>query len=535
MTWITNIARAQIKQKAIVLLLALVVAPLFVVQAQGTVFSIFESTDDQANAYFNAGAYQQALDLYLPAVHASSPIEDYLRIAQCYYHLHQPAHSTLWYERYLKSGGILPESDIYLYAESLSALGRYDEAINWYDQYLQKNNDDPVVIRKVWRLKNKESLYEDSVHYVVKKLSFSSSYAEFAPAMCKEGIVFLANRPDVPGEANHYKLYLTKARYDTIDGMVTPKYGKPAAFARELRTKFNQGPVAFYDSCRRMVYVASGDASKNDKNKRTLELWFAELQKSHWIITGSFPFNSTEYSVTDPAVSSDGKVLYFSSDMPNGLGGKDLYRSTFDGRQWSKPVNLGDQINTSGDESFPFIAGDELYFASDGHPGLGGLDIFHATLSEGGFGEAQNMGYPVNTHADDFAIILNGERNQGYISSNRQGNNDDIYSLSINLQSYPMTIKGLLQVKDGNWSDSTELKVLPNAQLFLIDNNKDVTVQTSTSNSEGNFTLTIPYFSQYKLKVVEKPGEAAAYVSFDLSKQRNAENLYKMVVVKKSF
>ncbi len=506
-------------------------------QAQETVFSIFKSSAQQADEYFNAHQYQNALDLYLQITDATSQQEKYyLKIAQCYNHLHQPKKASAWYERFVKEGKALPEKEIYLYAETLSTLGEYDHAIDWYTRYFEKSND-PIVVKKIWRLNNREALYEDSIHYVVHQLSFNSSSADFAATPYRDGVVFVSNRSigyaDTPGQ---HKVYYAKATYDTIaEEKVKQKFQKPISFTKELKTKYNQGPISFFDDFNRMVYTSSGESSEKNIGTRTLQISFAEKQKGRWVTVNRFAFNSIEYSITDPSISSDGKVLYFSSDMRGGFGGKDIYKSLLVNGAWTKPVNLGDQINTPGDESFPFVLDNDLYFTSNGHPGLGGLDIFQVTLSNNSYGEVLNMGYPVNTNADDFALTLNSERSRGYFSSNRNKNNDDVYSLEINLQAYPLTINGLLQYKEESWNDSTELKTLANAQLFLIDNNKNIVVASSTSNSEGNFTISVPYFSQYKLRVVEKNDDKGIVVSLDLSKQRNSENLYKIVVVKKSF
>src|SRR5690606_2501414 len=141
-----------------------------------------------------------------------------------------------------------------------------------------------------------------------------------------------------------------------------------------------------------------------------------------WSDAVALPFNSDNYSVAHPALSDDGKVLYFASDMPGTLGKSDIFKvSINEDGSFGKPENLGSNVNTPGRETFPFIAGDELYFATDGHPGLGGLDIFMSTDNAGTFTVPENIGTPANSPQDDFAFIIDPQSREGFLTSNRPG------------------------------------------------------------------------------------------------------------------
>ena len=145
-------------------------------------------------------------------------------------------------------------------------------------------------------------------------------------------------------------------------------------------------------------------------------------KRSEWIESGItlFRYNSQEYSLSHPSISTDGQTLYFVSDMPGGFGGQDLYKCLWSKTGWSRPQNLGDKINTTGNETAPFIHNNQaLYFASDGHAGFGGLDVFKILMVNKKVVEIQNIGYPVNTPFDDFGLILNQEGTHGYFASNR--------------------------------------------------------------------------------------------------------------------
>jgi hypothetical protein len=294
------------------------------------------------------------------------------------------------------------------------------------------------------------------------------------------------------------------------------------------------GSFAFYDHDSKMVFTCTSAKTGKD-GERTLQLHFAENKAGQWKILGQFPYNSLDYSVSDPSINSDGTILYFSSDMKGGFGKKDLYRSEYKNGQWSKPLNLGETINTTGDEVFPFIFQSTLYFASNGHAGLGGLDIFRTDGDFQNFGEPQNMGYPLNTNYDDFGLNIDSLGNHGYFSSNRNrgGYDDDIFEFDMDLQTFPLQITGVMKFKDQSWNDQ-EVKIMPNAKIELIDINRNIMVFEHTCDVSGNFSIAIPYYSKYKLKVIGEDG-VENIVSLELSKHRKEHDKHEIVVVKDVF
>ncbi|MVM29581.1 OmpA family protein [Spirosoma sp. HMF4905] len=204
-------------------------------------------------------------------------------------------------------------------------------------------------------------------------------------------------------------------------------------FSRTLNTKYHEGPATFSQDGSQIIFTRNnynnGRANKSTEGVNKLKLYTAIQQNGAWTDIVELPFNSDEYSVGHPALSHDDALLYFASDMPGGFGGTDLYVSRFQAGKWSRPVNLGSTINTKGNELFPFVdeAGN-LYFATDGHKGLGGLDIFFATLSQGVTVQSiEHLDAPINSPQDDFGLITDANRRGGYFSSNRRGGNDDIY------------------------------------------------------------------------------------------------------------
>lgn len=217
-------------------------------------------------------------------------------------------------------------------------------------------------------------------------------------------------------------------------GYETKAQNPAQRFSKTLNTRYHEGPATFYSDGSRIIFTRNnfneGRAKKSVEGVNKLKLYTAEQQNGAWANIEELPFNSDEFSVGHPALNKANTLLYFASDMPGGFGGTDIYVSRHDNGQWSKPQNLGPTVNSKGNELFPFAdeAGN-LYFASDGRGGLGGLDIFFATLTGSGVvaQSVETLGAPINSDKDDFGLITDGQRQSGYLSSNRRNGSDDIY------------------------------------------------------------------------------------------------------------
>ncbi len=202
-------------------------------------------------------------------------------------------------------------------------------------------------------------------------------------------------------------------------------------FSKSLNTRYHEGPATFSSDGRRIIFTRNnttgGRARKSAEGVTKLKLYTAEQQNGTWMNVTEFPYNSDEYSVGHPTLSKDDQLLIFASDIPGGFGGTDLYYSRWENGQWSTPITLGNTINTKGNELFPFIdESGNLYFSSDGRPGLGGLDLFYAALNGTTVQSVDHLDAPINSPQDDFGIITDGMRRGGYFSSSRAGS-DDIF------------------------------------------------------------------------------------------------------------
>lgn len=514
-------------------------------ECQETVFALLRKESKLADDYFEENSFPNALELYLNALKKNpESVELRLKVARCYYLLKDFRNATRWYQQGSEEKQSLPPQDMYFAGEAHASIGDYSRAIEWYKAYLMKQPDDHLVTKKVWQLSNVHFLYEDSLHYALRPIRSNTTHGELCAVPYGKGLVFLSNRKQVQivekidgaSNAGFYRLYYSAFHDDTISHSGLLIYDDPVLFNKDFNTRGHQGTAAFFNNEEKMVYVSSGKEA-NEAGRRTLRLYFARKEGGKWKSDGEFPYNSIHHSLSDPSISDDGKILFFSSDMKGGLGGKDLYRSEYSNGKWSKPVNLGEPVNTIYDEVFPYLHNNHtLYFSSNGHAGLGGLDIFKTEIVNNHFGEITNLGYPLNTCHDEFGIVMDSLSTFGYITSNRKhgGYNDDIYEFDIDLQTYPLVISGLVKFKDLSWTDSSAIKPLPNAKLSLIDNIRNVLVHESRSDASGKFSLQIPYYSKYRISVTGEDREENI-VSLEIPRHRKADNQHELVVIKDPF
>jgi outer membrane protein OmpA-like peptidoglycan-associated protein len=364
------------------------------------------------------------------------------------------------------------DSEIYMYyAQALAQNGKYRESQKMYSQYGEKQGQDLRGRRFTVSYMDVNRFYQDSSSYRLSNLPINSRQADFSPMYYKGGIVFVSSRDEAGvikrvfnwNQTPFLDMYfhpdtnqLRVPAYETtrpgsavlgtsseVKGMATSETtteGQPLTkaekFSRTLNTKYHEGPMTFTKDQNFIVFTrnnaSKGKSGKSSDGVKKLKLYSAVNKNGKWVDIHELPFNSSEYSVGHPAFAPDDSKLYFASDMPGGFGGTDIYVVEYNNGQWGTPVNMGKEINTEGNEMFPYAdEGGNLYFSSDGHEGLGGLDVFYAELREGiAYKGVQNVGAPINSEKDDFGIITDKGRSNGYFSSNRKKgvSDDDIYA-----------------------------------------------------------------------------------------------------------
>lgn len=504
--------------------------------AQQNIFQMFGDDVTRGDEYFRQGSYRHALKEYLSEGKKASSLTR-LKIARSFYHIHDYRQSAAYFR---EVAALVPmeSSDRFMFAEALAANGHYDEAVLQYQEFLKHNPEDELAKSKIWRLKNIRFLFEDSLHFSVRKLGMSSPYSEFGAVPYENGIVFLSNRKgagtfdesDALTGEHFFRLYTAGIVRDPQTNLFNV-YGKVLPF-KGLEARIQNGPLMFFDSARRVVFVRTNPGKKGGKS--TLQMFFAARASRGWEETGAFPYNSDAYNVSEPWISEDGSSLYFSSDMKGGEGGKDIYKCEFKNGRWSSPENLGSGINTRFDESFPHFFRSHLYFSSNGHAGMGGLDVFKAPATGDGFGEVSNPGYPLNSSGDDFGFFFRHDGDGAYLTSNRGGTSDDLYEIEIDLQSYPLMISGVLKAREFSVTDSALIRILPRTRMYLVDHSREIIIDEVVTDERGFFRLTIPYFSQYKIKVKDDSGNESV-VSLQIPRQKKADDTHEIVVVKDAF
>lgn len=458
-------------------------------------------TTKLADKSFEEFAFVEAIGLYEYA-YEKDTTDNYVvkRLAESNRNIGNTEEVEKWLKKLIDRHVEQPE-DIFNYSQALKSNGKYLLAEQWLKEYSDLRPEDGRVNIQVSLLEYIKFLMRDSTNYEILNTSINTIGSDMGPAFYKDLLVFSSTSIGEKGGAT-YKW--NELPYLKIHSAQIGPYGdlnSVQSFAPKLKTAYHDGPVSI-DSKREIIYFTrnnyvKGKTSKSRDGVVNLKIFIGKKESNEWKLTGPFPYNSNEYSVGHPSIYKDGSVLYFASDMPGGYGKSDIYFSVFSNGQWSKPFNLGPKINTEGNEFFPFISNDGvLYFASDGHGGLGGLDIYFSVPERGVFNSIENMGYAVNSPKDDFGLALDSTGVKGYFASNRPGGkgDDDLYFMKI--KHIPVIIRGV--VKDRDTKD-----VLADAKISVI-NEAGNTIATSVTPIDGQFEFEVNKGQQYTINVTKE-------------------------------
>ncbi len=394
-------------------------------------------------------------------------------------------------------------SDIYEYAQVLKSNGKYEESDSVMKTYAELVGSETRVKLYSENTQYYKDLLVSKNQFELSNLAINTEQQDFGTAYYKDKIVFTSSKSPVGpvkstwngNDLPYLDLYIGEI---SKNGQISN-----AKKISKVNKKYHEGPASYSKNGSLVMFTQDNYSNKSTDGTRKLQILEANLVNGKWETPKPLAFNNKEYSVGHPALSADGNTLYFASDMPDGFGGVDLYKSVKnqDG-SWGKPTNLGSKINTEGNEMFPFIhESGVLFFASNGRPGLGGLDIFFTKLSSEGFTKIINPGTPLNSSKDDFAIILNDSLNKGYFSSNREGGkgNDDIYSIKVLKPfAFPMSVRGKVTDTDGN--------ILANTRVIFTD--KNGIQKTVVTNQTGEYQFETNEPTTFTLK-----GECENYLT----------------------
>lgn len=445
----------------------------------------------EADALFQRGEYYDASVTYKKVYNKLRKKEERpqrgevaFKMGRCYRLLNMSARASAAFQNALRYE--YPDSTThFMLAQALHADGKYAAALRSYDKYLEFCPDDSLAINCAEGCRTAQEIRARGSRYVVKQAKlFNSRRADFCPmylgADCDQ-IYYTSTTEKATGDKKSEITGMKNADVFFSKKNEKGEWERPEPVEGELNTEFDEGIVAFSPDAQTMYLTKA----RRELNAPTsVEIYTSTRSDAKWSAPVKFEITADTLSTFGhPAVSPDGEYLYFVSDMPGGYGGKDIWRISLKERQGSL-VNLGPDINTEGNDDFPYVRSDgSLYFSSDGHPGMGGLDIFRATAVGDPADlrwKVENMGFPINSAGDDFGITF-GKGEDGFFSSNRGDARGFDHIYSFEYDPVRITIEGLVMDKDE--------EPVKNAIIRIVGN--DGSNQKEVARDDGSFSFAL--------------------------------------------
>jgi outer membrane protein OmpA-like peptidoglycan-associated protein/tetratricopeptide (TPR) repeat protein len=464
-----------------------------------------------ADKLFNRYEYVDAAKEYLKLAEGSKADSYvYKQLAESYYNVFNTKEAVKWYAKVVEQKQ--DAETYYKYAQMLKAEGNFKEADKQMQQFAQLAPNDQRAKTFVSNPNYLPELKGQAKLYDIAKSDISSDKTDFGAVLTNDNNVYFASARNTSKRSSNFNeepyLDIYRATYNA-NGTISD-----AVAVDNLNTRWHDGPASITNDGNTIYYGSESfnekeftkDKAKNSKFGK-IYLYKATKEGDKWANSKPLPFNNKEYDVRNPSISKDGKTLFFSSNMPGGFGGEDIWKVSVNGDEYGTPENLGAKVNTEANESFPFITDDNiLFFSSNGKTGFGGLDVFKIDLNKGS--EAMNVGEPVNTSKDDFAFTYNATKKVGFFSSNRDGV-DNIYKAD------PVcNVQALVRVKDAKTG-----KVIEGANVLLVDE-KQKTVSNQTTALNGETLTGVLCNTSYSAQVSKQGYESGV---FEVAKAENAQ------------
>jgi outer membrane protein OmpA-like peptidoglycan-associated protein/tetratricopeptide (TPR) repeat protein len=459
-----------------------------------------------ADKKYDSYAYVDAIKTYEEVAKKGYKDEKmFQRLGNAYYFNANLAEASKWYEALFAMNPEQEAEYYYRFSQCLKSLGDYTRANKMLDQFNQKSGNDKRAKLYADHKNYMEEIKANSGRFSIINAGINSPYSDYGSSFSADNKLVFATARDTGGIAKKVFKWTNQAFTNLYSAKINSDGGleKPVRFYSKINTKFNESTPVFTKDGKTMYFTRNNflDGKRGSDNKKVtlLKVYQSTNVDGKWTNTIELPFNNDQYNVAHPCLNEDDTILYFASDMPGTLGQSDLFRVNIrlDG-SFSTPENLGAKINTEGRETFPFMSDDnELYFASDGHPGLGGLDVFVSKLDQNNvFGEAQNIGEPVNSSQDDFAFLMNSTSRNGFFTSNRPGGLglDDIYTFTENKK---LVCEQLLA---GIITDKETGAILAGAKVTLFDT-QFLKLKEVTTDEKGNYSFAAECGKTYYVRV----------------------------------
>ena len=449
-----------------------------------------------ANLYLSSGKkayedvkYREAIE-YLETGLARKEDESARKVlADSYFKINNYSKAAEQYERTVLYAGT-SDTERINYGKSLMSTGKYDQAKDIFGGILSRDPNNEVAKALLASCKKYESMKQDSSYYSVTPVNIPGQNPVYSAVPYKEGLIVTSS--PVKGDRDPYTNNgFTDLYYTKKDGAIWSDL-KPL---EGVNSKSHDAIAAISPNGQTMIFTRSfqlkNNLAGNDKNESPTQLYQSKIgADGKWSKPEILPFCDVKYMYAHPSFSPDGTTLYFASDMPGGKGGFDIYETKLSDSSWGIPQNLGSDINTKGDEVFPSVYDDNtLYFSSDSHNSLGGLDVLKSIKSNGAWNIPQHLSYPLNTGSDDFSFVMNKDGKTGYLSSDRSGS-DRVYAFEI--LEIEIKVEGLV-------SDKESMLPLGGARV-TVQNLTDGTEKVYFTDADGKFTADLEPGKEYKVK-----------------------------------
>lgn len=457
-----------------------------------------------AETQYNNFAYINSIETFERiASKGFKSAEIFQKLGNAYYFNGEFPQAAKWYTELFALGSDYDKEYYYRYAQSLKTIGENKKA----DEYLEKFSTIAKDDNRAKFFRSEEDYLKrikaNSGRYDISKTNINSKYSDYGSTVYNNKLVFTSARDTGSlGQRIHTwtDQYFTSLYSSDLDENFNS--AKVERFDNHLKSKFNESTPVFTKDSSTVYFTRNnyldGKRGQNGSGITLIKIYKAVLKNNEWTNIKELPFNSNEYSTAHPALSPDEKTLYFASDMPGTLGQSDLFKVAILGNDsYGKPTNLGPMVNTPGRETFPFISQDnEIYFASDGHPGMGGLDIFMSKINaDGSFKRIENIGSDINSPFDDFAYWIDLDTRYGFFSSNKVNGLgfDDIYKFK------ELRRIGCEQALSGLITDAVSLELLPNAKVSLYDNEHNL-IESTTADDKALYNFNVECDNTYYVR-----------------------------------
>jgi tetratricopeptide (TPR) repeat protein/cell division septation protein DedD len=407
-------------------------------------FSTAQSALSKANTQFEMDAYQDALKSYLVnyAEHPDAP-DVAVRIAECYYRMNDMMNAAKWYEKVVDQDNVSPD-ELLRYSGILKSLKVYGKAKYYYEKYALVHKEEGQHFASTCDFAM--NAIKADPPYKISNAYFNTSSADYGPAIWDGKLVFTSFRKDIPKTRRASTLNESKGGSEIF--LIDPATNSKVSFLiDDIQDHSQMGPIHFSGNGKRVAITKNNfhpDYKFFLAEDLTLSIYLANVEsQGKWADLVPFPFNDNSYSIGFPWLSDDGSILFFASNMPGGYGGYDLYVSYLDKGKWSAPENLGSEINTPGNEISPYKSQSHLYFSSDYHPGIGGLDVFKTKFEKGNWSSIAHLGNGVNSPKDDFGFVYDEKTEIGYFNSDRLAGRGkmDIYKAQAQMREVVIVVR----------------------------------------------------------------------------------------------